>query len=88
MILEPTMQMLVYLILAVVIYGVLADRTDRAIEREMRKRQPDSSDLRLVEEFNARPDLGQPHGRMLARHSHRRSHTPSADRSSSVRRSS
>ena len=82
------MQMLVYLILAVVIYGVLADRTDRAIEREMRKRQPDSSHLRLVEEFNARPDLGPAHGRLLARHSHRRSHTPSPGRPGSVRRSS
>lgn len=50
------MHMLVYLILAVVIYGVLADRTDRAVEREMRKRQP-PGDLRLVEDFDVRPDL-------------------------------
>lgn len=69
------MLMLVYLILAAVIYGVLADRTDRAIEREMRKRQPDNGDLRLVEEFSVRPDLGPGHGRTLAHTSHRRSRT-------------
>jgi hypothetical protein len=74
------MLMPVYLILAAVIYGVLADRTDRAIEREMRKRQPHSSDLRLVEEFSVRPDLGLRHGRPVGQASHRRSRTPSADR--------
>jgi hypothetical protein len=41
------METLFYVVLAIVIYGVLADRTDRAVEREMRKRQPDP-DLRLV----------------------------------------
>jgi len=34
------MEMLFYLLLGVVLYGLLADRTDRAIEREMRKRRP------------------------------------------------
>ena len=44
------MQMLLYLPLAVVLYGILAERTDRAVEREMRKRRGDGPDLRLVED--------------------------------------
>jgi len=50
------MEMLFYLILGAVLYGFLADHTDRAIEREMRKRRSDR-ELRLVEEFDARPTL-------------------------------
>ena len=41
------------LMLAVVLYGILADGIDRAIEREMRKRQPDGRHLRLVKDFDA-----------------------------------
>jgi hypothetical protein len=59
------MQMFVYLVLAVVIYVFLADHTDRAIEREMKKRRPEERDLRLVEDFDARPDLGPRYGRVL-----------------------
>ena len=44
------MQMLLYLPLAAVIYGFLAERTDRAVEREMRKRRGDGPDLHLVED--------------------------------------
>ena len=62
------MQMFFYLILAAVVYGILADRTDRALEREMRARRPDGSDLRLVEDFDARPDLGRQYGRLVGRH--------------------
>lgn len=59
------MQMLVYVVLAVVIYALLADRTDRAIEREMTKRRPGDSRLGLVEDFNVRPELGPRYGRLL-----------------------
>ena len=41
------METLLYVALAIVIYAVLADQTDRAVEREMRKRKSDP-DLRLV----------------------------------------
>ena len=44
------MQMLLYLPLAAVIYGFLAERTDRAVEREMRRRRGDGPDLRLVDD--------------------------------------
>jgi hypothetical protein len=54
------MDMLIYLVLAVVIYSVLADRTDRAIEREMQSRRADAKPLRLVEDFDARPDIRTP----------------------------
>jgi len=53
---ERTVQMLLYLPLAAVLYGILADRTDRAVEREMRKRRGDGPDLRLVED----PGPGDP----------------------------
>src|SRR5262245_60371827 len=59
------MQMFFFLILAVVIYGLLADRMDRAADRELQKRRPDASDLGLVEDFDARPDLGPQYGRRL-----------------------
>jgi len=36
------MEMLVYLILAAVVYGIVADDTDRGIERETRKRLADN----------------------------------------------
>jgi hypothetical protein len=62
------MHLFIYLILAAVIYGLLADQTDRAIEREMRKRRPDTSNLDLVEDFDARPDLRPRYGRVLRRH--------------------
>jgi len=67
------MQMFIYFILAALIYLVLADRTDRAIDREMKKRRPDGSGLDLVEDFDARPDLGPRHGRLLGRF---RAHRP------------
>lgn len=62
------MQMLVYVVLAVVIYALLADRTDRAIEREMMKRRATNSRLGLVEDFDVRPDLAPRYGRLLRRH--------------------
>jgi hypothetical protein len=62
------MQMLVYVVLAVVIYALLADRTDRAIEREMVKRRPGDSRVGLVEDFNVRPELAPRFGRLLRRH--------------------
>ena len=55
----------VYLILAAIIYGLLADRLDRAADHELRKRRVASSSLGLVEEFDAKPDLGPRHGRLL-----------------------
>ena len=51
------MEMLFYLLLAVVLYGLMADRTDQAIEREMRKRRVRSGDLSLVEDPDAGLDL-------------------------------
>ena len=59
------MAMFLDLILAAVLYGFLADRTDRAVEREIRKREPDGHKLRLVEDFDARPDSSPRHGRRL-----------------------
>ena len=46
------MEMLAYIALAVVLYSLLADRTDRAIEREMRNRRTGTPDLRLVEDVD------------------------------------
>src|SRR6185503_10432842 len=46
--LELTMEMLAYIVLAAVLYGLLADRIDRAIERETRSRRKGPPDLRLV----------------------------------------
>ena len=60
---------LLYIVLAVVLYGILADRTDRATERDMQQRRPDEPDARLVEDFDARPDLGPRYGRLFGRHS-------------------
>lgn len=62
---------LLYIVLAVVVYGILADRTDRATERDMQQRRRGESDPRLVEDFDARPDLGPHYGRLLGRHSRR-----------------
>jgi hypothetical protein len=62
------MQMFIYVVLAVVIYALLANHTDRAIEREMMKRRPSDMRLGLVEDFDVRPDLGPRHGRLLRRH--------------------
>ena len=61
------MHMFVYVALAVIIYAVLADRTDRATEREVMKRRPAESRLGLVEDFDVRPDLGPHHGRLFRR---------------------
>ena len=60
------MEMFVYLILAALIYALLADRTDRALDREMKKRRPEASNLELVEDFDVRPDLGSRFGRRVA----------------------
>lgn len=65
------MHMFAYLVLAVFIYWLLADRTDRAIERELMKRRPDDNRLGLVEDFDVRPDLGPRHGRLLGHHARR-----------------
>ena len=61
------MHMFVYVALAVIIYAVLADRTDRAAEREFMKRRSGESRLGLVEDFDVRPDLGPRHGRLFRR---------------------
>jgi hypothetical protein len=66
---------LLYILLAVVLYGILADRTDRAIERDMQQRRPDERGPRLVEDFDARPDLGPRYGRLLGQKNRLRSHT-------------
>ena len=66
------MAMFAYIVLAVVLYGLLADRTDRALEREMRKRRAESRDLDLVEDFDARPDLSPRFGLRLRRHARSR----------------
>jgi hypothetical protein len=75
------MHMLVYLILAAVVYGVLAEHTDRAVEREMRRRQPDSANLRLLEDFDPRPDPGPWYGRLRHRPARPRAAIRAADRS-------
>ena len=41
------METLIYIVFAAVLYGILADRTERAIEREMRKRK-NEPDLHLL----------------------------------------
>ena len=69
------MHMFIYLVLAAIIYLLLADRTDRAIEREMMKRRPGDSPLGLVEDFDVRPDLGPRFGRLFGRRA--RQATPS-----------
>ena len=66
------MQMFVYIILAAVIYAVLADHTDKAVDREMKKRRAQVSNLALVEDFDVRPHLAPRFGRMLSRHFTRR----------------
>jgi hypothetical protein len=63
------MQMFIYVVLAAVIYLLLADRTDEAADRELKNRRPEASNLGLVEDFDARPDLGPRYGRLLRRHS-------------------
>ena len=57
------MHTLIYLLLAAIIYGVLADRTDRAVDREMKKRRRGGTGLALVDEFSARPDFAPRYGR-------------------------
>jgi len=51
------MEMLFYLLLAAVLYGLLADRTDRAVEREMNKRRIHPGDLQLEEDDAGGLDL-------------------------------
>ena len=65
---ESAMQMFAYIVLAAVIYAVLADRTDEAVDREMKKRRAETTNLALVEDFDVRPHLGPRFGRMLSRH--------------------
>jgi hypothetical protein len=43
------MEMLFYIALAALLYGVIAERADREVEREMRNRRKQPPDLRLVE---------------------------------------
>ena len=62
------MQMFVYIVLASVIYAVLAQRTDEAVDREMKKRRADNTDLTLVEDLDVRPNLAPRFGRMFNRH--------------------
>jgi hypothetical protein len=62
------MHVFVYLVLAAVIYIVLADRTDAAADRELEKRRSEAGSLGLVEDFDVRPDLGPRYGRLLRRH--------------------
>lgn len=69
---ESAMQMFVYVVLAAIIYAVLADRTDKAVDREMKKRRAEATKLALVEDFDVRPQLGPRFGRMLIRHVTRR----------------
>jgi hypothetical protein len=69
---ESAMQMFVYVVLAAIIYAVLADRTDKAVDREMKKRRAEASTLALVEDFDVRPQLGPRFGRTLIRHVMRR----------------
>jgi hypothetical protein len=42
------MEMLAYIALAAVLYGLLAERIDRAADRETRNRRKDPPDLRLT----------------------------------------
>lgn len=65
---ESAMQMFAYIVLAAVIYAVLADRTDEAVDREMKKRRAETTNLALVEDFDVRPHLAPRFGRMLSRH--------------------
>ena len=51
------MVMLLYVVLAVLLYIMLADRTDQAVERQLNERRPDEHDPRLVEDFDARPEV-------------------------------
>lgn len=69
---ESAMQMFVYVVLAAIIYAVLADRTDKAVDREMKKRRAEATKLALVEDFDVRPQLRPRFGRMLIRHVTRR----------------
>ena len=69
---ESAMQMFVYVVLAAIIYAVLADRTDKAVDREMKRRRAEATKLALVEDFDVRPQLGPRFGRMLIRHVTRR----------------
>ena len=48
---EAAMEIPFYLLLGVVLYVILADSTDRAVEREMRKRRVQEGGLHLVDEF-------------------------------------
>ena len=66
------MQLFVYIVLAAIIYAVLADRTDKAVDREMKKRRAEASSLTLVEDFDVRPQLGPRFGRLLTRRFTRR----------------
>jgi hypothetical protein len=62
------MHMFFYLALAAIIYGLLADRTDRAADREIQKRRAESTGPGLMEDFDARPDLAPRYGRRLRSH--------------------
>jgi hypothetical protein len=48
------METLFYIVLAAVLYGIVAERSDRAVEREMRSRQK-SVGPQIVEDFDVRP---------------------------------
>jgi len=61
------MVMLLYVVLAALLYIVIADRIDRAADRQIDERRPDEHDPRLLEDFDARPDLGPRYGRLLGR---------------------
>ena len=54
------MEMLAYIALAAVLYGFLAERIDRAMERETRSRRKDPPDLRLVGDTKPRRPLSSP----------------------------
>jgi hypothetical protein len=48
------METLLYIVLAAVLYGIVAERSDRAVEREMRSRQKPAGP-QLLEDFDVRP---------------------------------
>lgn len=68
------MEMLVYVILAAVVYGIVAEYSDRAVEREMRKRLADDPST-AGEHTSSMPASALPTGvlhyapRALGRHS-------------------
>jgi hypothetical protein len=74
------MEMFVYLILAAIAYWVLAERTDRSVDRVMRSRRDRPTEIGLVEDVDRAPKIPSSERPVVRRSALRRAGVSSSER--------